>query len=114
MTATASEIQGFLAKLPPDHVGDFASLPDLPERLSEVWLRVHEAWPTFETKPTAFFPYLAERIQLIEGGSQAPALLDDVDAPGLYLACACIQKEQMALQSFQQLLNHIKVRINPE
>lgn len=101
MRATPIELRDFLAALPEERVGDFASLPDLPERLGEVWERVHQAWPVLTTGRLRFYPYLAQRVQ---SNLNEPADIDRMDAPGLYLACACIEQEPLALESFQKLL----------
>ncbi len=102
MKASAGEIQRFLASLPAERVGDFASLAELPERLAEVCSRAREAWPALETSAENFLAYLAER----SVGDKAPAAaLEEFDAPGLYLACACASQEAPALRAFQELLS---------
>lgn len=101
MRASAAEIQCFLASLPEDRVGEFASMPDLPERLAEVWARVQDAWPSFATQGEEFLSYAAERVC----GDRSPqAALEEFDAPGLYLACACVAQEALAQRAFSELL----------
>ncbi|MBL4636050.1 MAG: hypothetical protein JKY56_19480 [Kofleriaceae bacterium] len=97
-TRQAGEIQCSLGALPEERVGDFASMSDLHERLSEVWAIVREAWPTITTPTEVFFPYLAQRI------SDEQISLDGMDVAGLYLACACVAQEAIALESFQRIL----------
>jgi RNA polymerase sigma-70 factor, ECF subfamily len=75
--------------------------PALEAALGEMLERARAAWPDLAVGDAAFVRYVAERLPRERA---APDELSAVDAPGLYLACACATRDPRALELFQSTL----------
>lgn len=75
----------------------------LNERLAALYENGRAAWPMILLTPECFARHLGRHAVVDEEGAADPlAALDDVLAADLYLACACAQSQEAALQAFEQ------------
>ena len=65
----------------------------LTEVLTELHARGREAWPGIDVPAPVFIAYLASRV--------AEFPLEEINAPGLYLACACARGSDAAVRAFR-------------
>jgi RNA polymerase sigma-70 factor (ECF subfamily) len=93
MSASAAEVAAFVSALSPAQT-ELASAPDIAARLGRCLEDARGAWPSLGLAPLKFCAYLAERL-----GDEGT--LEDLRAPDLYLACACVERVDGAQQLFE-------------
>ena len=76
---------------------DVSASPELEEALVNMWSRARAAWPDVDLEPDIYFAHVAERIP---EGIDAVKRLGELRAGDLYLACACYQRDPVAVARF--------------
>jgi RNA polymerase sigma-70 factor (ECF subfamily) len=96
MPTEASLRELFLAKVEDDLRPVFTDWTDLEQEIQLALASARSEWPSLQVSDSDFVAYLAER-SLCEGDD--PEL--PVFAADLYLACACLARNDSALQEFE-------------
>jgi RNA polymerase sigma-70 factor (ECF subfamily) len=91
------------ACVPPEQGEELARVEGLESLLREHWAAGQARWPGIALSPEHYLRHLGRHIP--RGSAEALRQLQGAD---LYLACACAQKDRLALQAFEQ---HILRRV---
>jgi len=97
---TARSVQeAFLSAAPGDLRPELEALEDLAARIEALVLRASEPWPGIHVPTDVFASWAGARISSCD-----ESWFDQVVASDLYLACACVAGDQVAIEHFQHQL----------
>ena len=91
----------FLPYLPPDAFEEVQGHPNLAQLLGEHLKEVESVWPQISLEHRIYLSFLAKRFLGLQGLSLEERL-EQMPSRDLYLACACIQGDPIAIQLFEE------------